>query len=66
MPDVIVLFSPELTLAGMAVVGSTAVSCGAVGLLAESIPVNIIFGVFGCCATLCGIVGFFYSELRQS
>lgn len=53
-------------LVGMAVVGSTAVSCGAVGVLAESIPVNLIFGVFGTCATLCGVVGLCYSKLRES
>jgi len=53
-------------LAGMAVVGTTAVSCGAVGFLAESIPINLIFGVFGICATLCGIVGYCYTKLRES
>ena len=53
-------------LVGTAVVGTTAVSCGVVGLLAETIPVNVIFGIFGSLATLCGVVGFCYPKLRNS
>ena len=52
-------------LVGMAVVGTTAISCGAVGVLSEYVPVNVIFGVFGTVATLCGVVGAFYGKLRE-
>ena len=31
-----------------------------------TVLVDVIFGVFGICATLCGVVGFRYSKLRES
>jgi len=54
------------SLVSMAVVGTTAVSCGVVGILAERFPANEIFCVFGTCATACGLVGWGYRGLRES
>jgi MFS family permease len=53
-------------LVGMAVVGTTSISTGVVGILAESVPVNTIFCIFGICAALCGAAGWCYLQLRDS
>ena len=54
------------SLTNMAVVGMTALTTGATGWLAETIPIDQIFGIFGIFAMLCGLIGWFYPPLRQS
>jgi len=41
----------------MAVIGMTALTSAATGWLAEVLPIQTIFWLFGICAMLCGLVG---------
>ena len=54
------------SLINMAVIGTTAIASGVTGWLAESFSVATIFGFFGLGGMLCGIVGWFYRDLRES
>lgn len=54
------------SLLNMSVVGMTALTTGVTGWLADLVPINVIFGVFGFLGMMCGLVSFFYKELRES
>ncbi len=53
-------------LLGTAVVGTTAISCFVTGYIAEGVPINIVFAVFGTCAALCSVLGWLHTRLRDS
>ena len=53
------------SLVNMAVVGMTALTTGITGILAEIVPVEIIFGLFGIGGMVCGFIGWMYRELRE-
>jgi hypothetical protein len=49
----------------MSVIGMTALATGATGWLAQYVPIDVIFGVFGTAGMLCGLVGWLYKPLRN-
>jgi predicted MFS family arabinose efflux permease len=53
------------SLVNMAVVGMTALTTGLTGFIAEFISIESVFLVFGIVGTLCGVVGWFYKDLRE-
>ena len=53
------------SLVNMAVVGMTALTTGITGILAEIVPVEMIFGLFGIGGMVCGFIGWMYRELRE-
>jgi MFS family permease len=60
------LLGRVLSLVNMSVIGMTALTTGATGWLAEVIPINLLFGVFGTAGMLCGFVGWLYKPLRNA
>ena len=53
------------SLVNMSVVGMTALATGATGWLAEVVSIQLIFGVFGAAAFVCGVVGCFVPSLTS-
>jgi DHA3 family macrolide efflux protein-like MFS transporter len=49
----------------LTVVGLTAISCGLTGVIAEVLPVNVLFAVIGISATVVGASGWWVRELRE-
>jgi len=54
------------SLVNISVIGTTAISCGAIGWLSEYVSVAVLFAVFGTSAALCGVVGWCVASLRRS
>ncbi|MBI9071892.1 MAG: MFS transporter [Melioribacteraceae bacterium] len=54
------------SLVNIAVVGMTALTTGATGIIAEYIGIDLVFAVFGIAATLSGVIGFYNKKLREA
>ncbi len=50
---------------GMSVVGMTALSAGATGLLLEWVPTHLLFGSWGMLGMICGLIGMAIPRLRK-
>ena len=53
------------SLVHLTVVGSSAISCGLTGIVAERMPTNVLFGVIGVSATVVAAAGWLIRELRE-
>ncbi len=53
------------SLVHMSVIGMTALTTGFTGWLAEYLPIQTIFGIFGAAAFLCGALGWLVADLRN-
>lgn len=54
------------SLVNMSVIGMTALTTGVTGWLAETVSIDLIFGLFGTAGMFCGFVGLMKASLRRS